>query len=189
MATSVGVPLERQLGIIPGIAEMASISMSNGEEIDIQFTLDKTLDSAAGAVQAALNAASPNLPHDLPQPPTYYKADPGGVAMIVLALTSNVLPPQDVYDFADSVVLQKLSQIAGVSRVVINGAERAAVRVRVDPRRLAGLGLSLENVRAAVYAATREMPKGRIDQGEQSFGLAANDLKTPLIFTRPQTLQ
>jgi hydrophobe/amphiphile efflux-1 (HAE1) family protein len=175
MAVSVGSPLERQLGIIPGIAEMGSISMSNGEEIDIQFTLDKTIDSAAGAVQAAINAAMPNLPQDLPQPPTYYKADPGGVAMIVLALTSDILPPGDVYDFADSVVSQKLSQIAGVSRVVINGAERAAVRVRVDPRRLAGLGLSMEAVRAAIYSATREMPKGRIDQGEQSFGLAAND--------------
>ena len=175
MAVSVGSPLERQLGIIPGIAEMSSISMSNGEEIDIQFTLDKTIDSAAGAVQAAINAAMPNLPQDLPQPPTYYKADPGGVAMIVLTLTSDILPPGDVYDFADSVVSQKLSQIAGVSRVVINGAERAAVRVRIDPRRLAGLGLSMEAVRAAIYSATREMPKGRIDQGEQSFGVAAND--------------
>jgi hydrophobe/amphiphile efflux-1 (HAE1) family protein len=175
MAVSVGSPLERQLGIIPGIAEMGSISMSNGEEIDIQFTLDKTIDSAAGAVQAAINAAMPNLPHDLPQPPTYYKADPGGVAMIALALTSDILPPGDVYDFADSVVSQKLSQIAGVSRVVINGAERAAVRVRVDPRKLANMGVSLETVRAAIYSATREMPKGRIDQGEQSFGLSAND--------------
>jgi multidrug efflux pump len=175
MATSVGSPLERQLGVIPGIAEMGSISMSSGEEIDIQFTLDKTIDSAAGAVQAAINAAMPNLPHDLPQPPTYYKADPGGVAMIVLALTSDVLPLGDVYDFADSVVSQKLSQIAGVSRVVINGAERAAVRVRVDPRKLANMGLSMEAIRAAISSATREMPKGRIDQGEQSFGLAAND--------------
>src|ERR1700678_1446002 len=175
MASSVGSPLERQLGIIPGIAEMGSISMSYGEEIDIQFTLARTIDSAAGAVQAAINAAMPNLPQDLPQPPTYYKADPGGVAMIVLALTSDILPPGEVYDFADSVVSQKLSQIAGVSRVVINGAERAAVRVRIDPRRLAGLGLSMEAVRAAIYSATREMPKGRIDQGEQSFGLAAND--------------
>jgi multidrug efflux pump len=172
MAVSVGSPLERQIGIIPGIAEMGSISMSNGEEID---TLDKTIDGAAGAVQAAINAAMPNLPQDLPQPPTYYKADPGGVAMIVLTLTSDILPPGDVYDFADSVVSQKLSAIPGVSRVVINGAERAAVRVRVDPRRLAGLGLSMESVRAAIYSSTREMPKGRIDQGEQSFGLTAND--------------
>jgi multidrug efflux pump len=175
MASSVGSPLERQLGIIPGIAEMGSISMSSGEEIDIQFTLDKTIDSAAGAVQAAINAAMPNLPHDLPQPPTYYKADPGGVAMIVLALTSDVLPPGDVYDVADSVVSQKLSQIAGVSRVVISGAEREAVRVRVDPRRLASMGVSLEAVRTAIRSATQQMPKGRLDQGEQSFGLAAND--------------
>jgi hydrophobe/amphiphile efflux-1 (HAE1) family protein len=175
MAASVGAPLERQLGIIPGIAEMGSISTSNAEEIDIQFTLDKTLDSAAGAVQAAINAALPDLPKDLPQPPTYYKADPGRVAMIVLALTSDVLQPGEVYEVADSVVSQKLSQITGVSRVVINGAERAAVRVRVDPRRLAGLGLSMESVRAAVNSATREMPKGRIDEGEQSFALAAND--------------
>ena len=96
MATSVGAPLERQLGVIPGIAEMASISTTDGEEIDIQFTLQKSLDAAAGAVQAAINAALPNLPHDLPQPPTYYKADPGGVAMVVIALTSDVLKPGDV---------------------------------------------------------------------------------------------
>jgi multidrug efflux pump len=175
MATSVGAPLERQLGVIPGIAEMASNSDSGGEEIDIQFTLATSLDSAAGAVQAAINAALPNLPHDLPQPPTYYKADPGGVAMIVLALTSDVLAPGEVYDIADGIVSQKLSQIPGVSRVVINGAERAAVRVRLDPRRLAGMGLSLESVRAAIYSATRDLPKGRLDQGGQSFGLAAND--------------
>jgi multidrug efflux pump len=175
MASSVGAPLERQLGVIPGIAEMGSISSSSGEEIDIQFTLAKTLDSAAGAVQAAINAALPNLPHDLPQPPTYYKADPGGVAMIALSMTSDVLPPGEVYDVADSVVAQKLSQIAGVSRVVVFGAERAAVRVRVDPRRLATMGLPLEAVRAAIYSATAQLPKGRIDQGGQSFGVAAND--------------
>ncbi len=175
MASSVGAPLERQLGIIPGIAEMGSISTIGGEEIDIQFTLAKTLDAAAGAVQAAINAASPNLPRDLPQPPTYYKADPGGVAMIVLALTSDVLRPGAVYDLADSIVAQKLSAIPGVSRVVIGGAERDAVRVRVDPRRLAGLGLSLEAVRAAIAAATQQMPKGRIDDGPRSYGLDAND--------------
>ena len=175
MATSVGVPLERQLGVIPGIAEMASFTSADGEEIDIQFTLQKTLDSAAGAVQAAINAALPNLPHDLPQPPTYYKADPGGVAMIVLALTSDVLEPGEVYDVADSVVAQKLSRIAGVSRVVISGAERAAVRVRVNPKRLADMGLSLETVRASIDTATREMPKGHIDHGGQRLSLAAND--------------
>ena len=175
MATSVGAPLERQLGIIPGIAEMASISTTDGEEIDIQFTLQKSLDAAAGAVQAAINAALPNLPHDLPQPPTYYKADPGGVAMVVIALTSDVLKPGDVYDVADSIVAQKLSAISGVSRVVISGSERAAVRVRVDPRRLADMGLSLESVRTAIEAGTREMPKGHIDQNGQRLSLAAND--------------
>ena len=175
MATSVGAPLERQLGVIPGIAEMASISTSDGEEIDIQFTLQKTLDGAAGAVQAAINAALPNLPHDLPQPPTYYKADPGGVAMIVIALTSDVLRPGEVYDVADSVVAQKLSQISGVSRVWISGAERAAVRVRVDPKRLADMGLSFETLRAAIDAATRDLPKGHIDQNGERLSLAAND--------------
>ena len=175
MASSVGIPLERRLGIIPGIAEMASIATPSGQEIDIQFTLEKTLDSAGAAVQAAINAALPDLPHDLPAPPTYYKADPGGVAMIVLAFTSDVLAPGDVYDFADSVVAQKMSQIPGVSHAVINGAERAAVRVRLDPRRMAQMGLSMETVRAAIDSATRLMPKGRIDRGDTSFALAAND--------------
>jgi hydrophobe/amphiphile efflux-1 (HAE1) family protein len=175
MATSVGAPLERQLGVIHGIAEMESLSSAEGNEIDIQFTLQKTIDSAAGAVQAAINAALPNLPPDLPKPPTYYKADPGGVAMIVLALTSDVLQPGEVYDFADSVVSQKLSQIPGVSRVVIGGAQRAAVRVRVNPKRLADMNLSLEAVRIAIDTATRDMPKGHIDQSGRKLTIAAND--------------
>ena len=175
MASSVGLPLERELGIISGITDMQSISSSSGEEIDIQFSLQKSLDSAAGAVQAAMNAARPNLPTDLPQPPTYYKADPGGVAMIVLALTSDVLPSSDVYNFANSVAAQRLSEISGVSRVVISGADRSAVRVRVNPNRIATMGVSLEAIRSAIDAASHQVPKGSIVQDGRTVTIAAND--------------
>ena len=175
IASAVAQPLERQLGIIPGIVEMSSSSVMGGCEIDIQFELERNIDGAAAAVQAAINAATPNLPHDLPQPPIYGKANPSGYPVIVLALTSDVLDPGDVYQVADSVVSEKLSQLPGVARVVISGAERAAVRVQASPRRMANMGVSLEQIRATVRAATLNLPKGAVQDGDAAWTLAAND--------------
>ena len=135
VATALAQPLERQLGIIPGIVEMTSWSGTGGTEIVIQFELSKDIDEAAGAVQAAINAAGPNLPKDLPQPPVYWKANPSGFAVISLAMTSDVVPPGQLYDYADSVLSPKLSQLPGVARVIISGSERYAVRAQVAPGR------------------------------------------------------
>jgi multidrug efflux pump len=175
IASSIAQPLERQLGIIPGIAEMSSFSAMGGAEIYIQFNLDKDIDDAAADVQAAINAATPNLPKDLPQPPIYGKANPSGYPVIVLALTSDVLEPSDVYDVADSVIGERLSQLPGVAKVNISGAERSAVRVRALPKKMASLGISLEQIRAAVQTASQNMPKGMIQDGEQSWTIEAND--------------
>ncbi len=175
VASSLTQPLERQLGTIPGIVEMASYSSIGGCEIDIQFDLDKDVDAAATAVQSAISAAGPNLPKDLPSPPVYWKANPAGAPVMVMAMTSDVLNATDVYEAADSVVGEKLSQLPGVARVVIFGAERGAVRIRAAPALMANLGVSLEQVRQAVQAASQNMPKGSIGDGEQQWTLEAND--------------
>ena len=97
VASALAQPLERQIGIIPGVVEMRSFSATGGTELTVQFQLDKNIDAAAGAVQAAINAAGPSLPKDLPSPPGYWKANPAGEAVITLALTSEVLDPSDIY--------------------------------------------------------------------------------------------
>jgi hydrophobe/amphiphile efflux-1 (HAE1) family protein len=175
VASSLAQPLERQLGTIPGIIEMFAYSGAGGCEIDIQFDLNKDIDAAATAVQSAINAAGPNLPKDLPLPPGYWKANPSGAPVVVLAMTSDVLTPSEVYEAADSVVGEKLSQIPGVARVNLSGAERSAVRIRASPRQMANLGVSLEQLRRTVQNASENVPKGAIEDGEQEWTLEAND--------------
>src|SRR5262249_46097173 len=149
ISTSLAQPLERQVGIIPGIMEMGSFSATGGTQITVQFELGRDIDAANAAVQAAINTANPNLPKDLPQPPVHWKANPSGWAVIAIALTSDVVEPKVMYDYADSVIAQKLSQLPGVAKVNVAGAERPAVRIRVSPRLLASMNLSLEQVRQA----------------------------------------
>ncbi len=175
VASSLSQPLERQLGTIPGIVQMYAYSGNGGCEIDIQFDLDKDIDAAATAVQSAINAAGPNLPKDLPLPPGYWKANPAGSPVIVLAMYSDVLDPSAVYEAADSVVGEKLSQLPGVARVSLSGAERSAVRIRASPRQMAELGVSLEQVRRTVQNASLNVPKGMIQDGDQEWTLEAND--------------
>jgi hydrophobe/amphiphile efflux-1 (HAE1) family protein len=175
MASSVTQPLQRELGTIPGIVEMGSFSANGGVEIVIQFELETSIDAAATEVQAAINAASPNLPKDMPWPPYYREANPGGFAPVAVALTSEVVSPGELYDYADSVVKERLSEVPGVAEVLINGAERSAVRVQVWPRVLANMHLSLEQVRTALRAATQNLPKGSINVSNQAVAIGAND--------------
>jgi hydrophobe/amphiphile efflux-1 (HAE1) family protein len=175
IGSALAQPLERQLGIIPGIIEMTSFSATGGTQIVLQFDLTKDVDVAAGEVQAAINAAGPDLPRDMPYPPTYHKVNPSGNAPVAIALTSDVLTPGEVYDYADGVVVQKLSELPGVARVIVTGAERSAVRVSAAPRLLANMGLSLEQLRVALRAATQNLPKGSLDVGDRSYGIEAND--------------
>ncbi len=175
VSTAITAPLEAQLGIIPGIAEMFSTSNTGGSEIVIQFDLGVDIDAAAGAVQAAINAAAPSLPPQMPQPPVYWKSNSSGPPIIVLALSSDVLQPGEVYNYADTVVAEKLSQIQGVARVIINGAERPAVRVQADPRKLATMSLSLERVRLAIQNSSLNLPKGAIAAGDRNYTIGTND--------------
>jgi hydrophobe/amphiphile efflux-1 (HAE1) family protein len=174
VASALAQPLETTIGLIPGVIEMSSFSGTGGTDIVTQFDLAVDLDTAAGAVQAAINAAGTNLPKGF-FPPFYFKANPAGFAVIALALTSDVIPAGEVYDFADSVISTKLSQLPGVARVYVTGGEKTAVRVQVSPSRLAGMNLSLEAVRLAIVAASQNLPKGAISVDSQRYTFEAND--------------
>jgi multidrug efflux pump len=175
MASAVTTPLERQFGQVPSLAQMTSISSFGSSQITLQFTLDRDIDAAEQDVQAAINAASNLLPRTLPAPPTYSKSNPADQPILTLAVSSQTLKLAQVDDYADSVLAQKISQVAGVGLVTIGGGKKPAVRVRVDPERLAGAGLSLEDVRTAVAAANVNQPKGNLDGPRQDWALATND--------------
>ena len=175
VASALAQPLEHQLGLIPGIVEMSSYSGTGGVDIVIQFDLSKSLDDAAQAVQAAINAAGPDLPKDQAWPPSYWKSNPSGFSAIALALTSDIVPPTQLYEYADSVLSPKISQLPGVARVLISGAERKAVRVQVVPGRIAAMNLSLETIRTGIVAASQNLPKGAIDVDGQNLVIDAND--------------
>jgi multidrug efflux pump len=163
MAATVAAPLERALGAIAGVTELTSTSSLGAARIAIQFDLGRNIDDAARDVQAALNAASADLPSDMPNLPTFRKINPAAQPVLVLGLTSDSLPLSRVYDAADSVLLQRLSQVAGVGEVSVSGAEQPAVRVRLDPDRLAAMGLSLDSVRTAIERANVLAPVGAVE--------------------------
>ena len=175
MASAVTTPLERQFGQMPALAQMTSISSFGTSQVTLQFELDRNIDAAEQDVQAAINAASNLLPRTLPAPPTYSKSNPADVPILTLAVSSKTLPLDQVNDAADSILAQKISQVSGVGLVTINGAQKPAIRVQVDPAALAGAGLTLEDVRLAVAASNVNQPKGNLDGPRQDFMLATND--------------
>jgi multidrug efflux pump len=175
MVSAVTTPLERQLGQIPSIANLTSVSSAASSQITLQFELERDIDSAEQDVQAAINAASNLLPRTLPTPPTYSKSNPADVPVISLAVSSETTPLPQVDDYADSILAQRLSQVSGVGLVTLNGGQRPAVRVQVDPVALAGRGLGLEEVRLALVAANVNQPKGNLDGPRQNYLVAAND--------------
>ncbi len=175
VASSVTTPLERQFGQIPGLASMNSTSSFGTSTITLQFVLDREIDAAAQDVQAAINAAGGVLPRNLPNPPTYNKVNPADTPILSLAITSDSLPLDKVNDFADTVLAQKLSQVTGVGLVSIQGNQKPAVRVQVNPAAAAGLGLSLEDVRALLAEANVNAPKGSFDGARQSLTIGSND--------------
>ncbi|HEY6880419.1 MAG TPA: multidrug efflux RND transporter permease subunit [Polyangiales bacterium] len=175
MASSVTTPLERQFGQIPSLAQMTSVSSFASSQITLQFTLERDIDAAEQDVQAAINAASNLLPRTLPAPPVYAKSNPADAPILTLAVSSDVLALREVDDYADSILAQKISQVKGVGLVSINGGQKPAVRVQVDPVALAGAGLSLEELRAALVAANVNQPKGNLDGPRQNYTLATND--------------
>ena len=178
MAATVAAPLERRLGEIPGVSELTSTSSSGSTSITVQFDLERDVNGAAHDVEAAINAAMGDLPADLPSPPTYRKINPADSPILVLAVTSETLTPAKVYDAADAIMAQHISQVDGVGQVSVSGAEKPAVRVRVNPSAVAAMGLGLEDVRTALAQANVDMPKGRFDGQQQAMSIGVNDQLT-----------
>jgi hydrophobe/amphiphile efflux-1 (HAE1) family protein len=178
MASTVAQPLEKQFAQIPGMAQLTSVSVLGQSQVILQFDLDRDIDAAAGDVQAAINTASGQLPKALPSNPTYRKVNPSDSPIMILSVQSDEVPLISTDDYADVVLSQQLSQISGVSQVLIGGEQKRAVRVQVDPAKLAAMGMTMEDVRTVLINATVNSPKGTIDTTQQSFAVYDNDQLT-----------
>ena len=174
MGTSIAAPLERRLGEIAGVTELTSVSATGATTIIVQFDLDRNIDAAAHDVQAAINAATPDLPADLPSRPYYRKFNPSEAPIMTIALTSDTLSPAQVYDAADSILAQRLSQVDGVAQVQVNGAEKPAVRVQTDPRALAQAGISAQDIYTTIRAANVAGPVGGFEGPARAETLGIN---------------
>jgi HAE1 family hydrophobic/amphiphilic exporter-1 len=175
MASNVATPLERFFSLMSGLTEMTSTSYFGSTVIVLQFDLNRNIDGAAVDVQAAINAASGQLPTNLPNPPTYRKVNPADRSILIMGVSSETLPIAQVSDYADSVVAQQISQLSGVGQVNIFGQQKPALRIQIDPAKVSRLGLSLEEIRASIAASTVNSPKGAFDGIKQSITVYIND--------------
>jgi hydrophobe/amphiphile efflux-1 (HAE1) family protein len=175
MASSVATPLENQFAQIPGVAQMTSTSILGNTQITIQFDLDRNIDAAAQDIQSAIDAAGGYLPKNLPLPPSYRKINPAESAIVIFAIHSDALPLTAVDDYAENVILPRMSQIQGVGQVSIGGQQKPAVRVQVDPAKIAALGIQLEDLASVISTATINAPKGSINGATRNFVVYDND--------------
>ncbi len=175
MASSVATPLEQKFAAIPDLTQMTSTSGLGTTTITLQFALSRNIDAAAEDVQTAINAAGGLLPPNLPNPPTYRKTNPADRAILIYAVSSDAMPRYKVDDYAYTILAQKLSEVPGVSQVIVAGQQQYAAHVQVNPMALAAKGISLEEVRAALVAASTDQPKGTLEGANQSYTLDTND--------------
>jgi len=183
MAVSVATPLERQLSQIPGITQLTSQSTVGATQVVIQFDLSRNIDSAAQDVQSAISIAGKTLPLTMTIPPTYRKVNPADPPVLILGGRSETLPLTRINELLDSFLAQQIGQMPGVAQAQIGGDRRPAIRIQIDPIRLAALGLTLEEVRPPIVTATTAAPKGMLNTSELSFTIAANDqILDPEIF-------
>ena len=175
MAASVAAPLERQFGQIPGVTQLTSVSALNSTSITIQFDLNRNIDSAGQDVQAAITVAGRTLPQQMSIPPSYKKVNPADSPILILSAQSDTLPLITVDDFVDNFMAQQISQVHGVAQVIIFGEQHPAIRIQVDPAKLASSGLTLEDVRSVLVSTTTIAAKGTINTDMTSFTIAAND--------------
>jgi hydrophobic/amphiphilic exporter-1 (mainly G- bacteria), HAE1 family len=175
MAATVATPLEYQFAEISGLTQMTSTNLLGTSLITLQFNLNRNIDAAAQDVQTGIDAAGGQLPKNLPTPPTYRKVNPADSPILVFAVHSDVLPVTTVDDYAENILAQQMSQIPGVAQVVIGGQQKPAVRVQIDPIKLAALGLQMEDVANVISAATVDAPKGSINGPKRSLTIYDND--------------
>ncbi len=178
MASSVAQPLETQFAQIPGVSQMTSTSVLGTTQITVQFALDRNIDSAAQDLQSAINAASGQLPKNLPTPPTMRKVNPADAPILILAVHSDILPITQVDDYAENVLSQQITQLDGVAQVIVGGQQKPAVRVQIDPAKLAAMGLGLNDVANTIANATVDAPKGSIQGPTHGFTIYDNDQLT-----------
>jgi HAE1 family hydrophobic/amphiphilic exporter-1 len=174
MASTVATPLERQFSTIAGISQMSSVNSLGSTQITVQFNLSRNIDAAAQDISAAISAAGGLLPTTMPRPPTYQKTNPADQAIYYLSLTSDTLPPYKVSEFADLILAQRISMVAGVSRVQVFGEQKYAVRVNVDPNKLAADNIGIDEVQQAIAGSNTNLPTGRLDGATQSFTIQSN---------------
>jgi multidrug efflux pump len=174
MAATVAAPLERRLGEISGIEQITSTSSLGTTSIQLQFAIGRNIDRAARDVQAAINASLADLPSDLPSLPRFRKANPSAAPVYVLALTSKTLTTSAMYDVADTVIAQRISQVPGVGEVTVSGADQPAVRIALNPVALSNAGIATDDVRLAIIAANPLGPVGIFNGGRQSETLSTN---------------
>ena len=183
MTSTVTAPLERQFGQMPGLNQMTSTSSAGASAITLQFDLSLGLDIAEQQVQAAINAAGNLLPGDLPAPPIYAKVNPADAPVLTLAVTSKTEPLTKVHDLVDTRLAQKISQVAGVGLVTLEGGQKPGVRIRANPTALAAYGLNIDDVRTTITNANVNTPKGNFDGPTRAYTINANDQITdPAIF-------
>jgi HAE1 family hydrophobic/amphiphilic exporter-1 len=175
MASSVAQPLETQFAQISGVSQMTSTSVLGTTQVTLQFNLDRNIDAAAQDVQSAIDAAGGQLPKNLPSPPSYRKVNPADSAILILSVHSEVMPVTAVDDYAETVIAQQLSQLPGIAQVTVGGQQKPAVRVQIDPLKLAAVGLQLEDVANLITTATVDSPSGAITGSHQNFTIYDND--------------
>src|SRR3989475_1648421 len=175
MASNVAAPLERYLGHISGVTQMTSSSTYGSTSVVLQFDLNRDINAAARDVQAAINAARSQLPADLPGQPGYRKVNPADSPIMLLALSSENIPPAQIYDAADSILAQKLAQVEGVGQVFTWGSSRPAVRVEVNPNQLNSYGISLEQIRKSLQSANANLAKGALSDSRQTWAISDTD--------------
>jgi multidrug efflux pump len=185
MASSVATPLERQFGRIAAVTEMTSSSNLGSSNVTLQFDLNRNIDAAARDVQAAINGARGYLPTNLPSNPTYRKVNPADSPIFMLALTSDVLAKSKIYDYASSILQQKLSQVSGVGQASVGGGALPGVRVELNPTLLDKYGIGLEQVRSVLSSANANVPKGHFSDGYRMWEVGANDQLFRAIDYRP----
>src|SRR3982750_3934913 len=174
MAATVAAPLERRLGQIAGINQITSTSSLGSTSIQLQFAIGRNIDRAARGVQAAINAALSDLPSDLPSLPRFRKANTAAAPVFVLALTSKTISSSAIYDVADTVIAQRISQVPGVGEVTVSGADQPAVRIALNPVALSDAGIATDDVRLAIISANPLGPVGIFNGGRQSETLSTN---------------
>ena len=174
MASTVATPLERQFSTIAGISQMSSVNSLGSTQVTVQFNLSRNIDAAAQDISAAISAAGGLLPNTMPRPPSYQKTNPADQAIYYLSLTSDTLPPSKVSEFADLILAQRISMVAGVSQVQVFGDQKYAVRVDVDPNQLAAHNIGIDEVQRAIASSNTNLPTGRLEGDKQAFTIQSS---------------